>query len=116
GAPLLHLRQALQDARLGLRVYGRQGVVEDEDGRFADERAGDGGALTLTARERHAAFAQLGLVTARELLQLVMQLRQLGGALHAGAQLLGGRFRQAVSDVLRYGNREEERLLRHQPD
>src|ERR1043166_3860743 len=65
GPPLPDLAQRPQDALLGLRVDGAQRVVEQEDQRVADERAGDGGALLLPARQRDAALADDGLQSLR---------------------------------------------------
>ena len=55
--PFRIVRSALQDPLLGMRIDGAQRVVEDQDERVAHERARDGGALLLAARERDAALA-----------------------------------------------------------
>ena len=51
------LAQARADPRLGGRVDRGGRVVEDQDARVDEERAGDREALALAARERDAALA-----------------------------------------------------------
>ena len=47
---VLHaLPQTGADKDVGLRVHGGQGIVKDQNGRFAGQGAGDGRALLLTA-------------------------------------------------------------------
>ena len=60
--PCITSAQAREDALFGLRVDGGKGIVEDEDARIANDRAGDGAALFLSAGERDAAFADDGVV------------------------------------------------------
>ncbi|KAK1241728.1 hypothetical protein MKX07_007551 [Trichoderma sp. CBMAI-0711] len=50
------------DKLLALRVERASRLVEQQDVRVADERAGDGDALLLAARERDAAGANVGVV------------------------------------------------------
>ena len=40
------------DVPAGVLIQGRGGFIADEERRFVDERAGDGDALLLAARER----------------------------------------------------------------
>ena len=65
------LDQRLLDAPLGFVVERRRGLVEDQDGRVLEQRARDGDALALAARQQRAAIADRG----------VEALRQLGGEL-----------------------------------
>ncbi len=50
----------MSDLRLG--VHGGGAVVEDEHARVHQQRAGDGDALPLPAREANAALADDGVV------------------------------------------------------
>ena len=54
---LHHLAQPALYRRLGARVDGGRGVVEDQDPRVRDQRSRDRDALALAARERHPALA-----------------------------------------------------------
>ena len=56
------LAQRGEDPRLHRRVDGRGRVVEDQQTRAAHERAGQRDPLALTARERHPALADDGVV------------------------------------------------------
>jgi hypothetical protein len=51
GLLLAQLLQVLQDAGLGLRVNGRQGIVEQQQWRVGQQRARNRHPLALTARE-----------------------------------------------------------------
>ena len=51
--------QRLLDAPLGFVVERRRGLVEDQDGRVLEQRARDGDALALAARQQRAAIADL---------------------------------------------------------
>src|ERR1700747_939489 len=57
GAAVHDAAQASENALFGLRIDAGEGSVEDEDARVADDGAGDGRALLLSAGERDAAFA-----------------------------------------------------------
>ena len=67
GAPLHEPVQGLLDDRLVLGVHGRQRLVEHQDRRVAQQRPGDGDALTLPAGETDAALADDGPVTLGQL-------------------------------------------------
>ena len=54
------------DLILGGAVNGAGRVVQDQDARVGQEGAGQGQALALAARERHAALADHGLVAVLE--------------------------------------------------
>ena len=58
--------ERLLDQRLALRVHRRQRLVQHQDRRVAQQRAGDGDALALAAREPHAALADHRLVALRQ--------------------------------------------------
>ena len=57
-----HLAQAGTNPRLRGRVHRRRGVIENEDARVDEERAGDGDALPLSPGQRDSALTDHGLV------------------------------------------------------
>ena len=67
GAALHQRPQRVVDLLLDLHVDGAGGVVEHEDRRVDQQRAGDGDALALAARERVAALADDGVVALGQL-------------------------------------------------
>ena len=106
--PVAHdLAQPGADLRLGRGVDGRGRVVEDEDARIDQERAGDRDPLPLPARERDPALADDGVVAVRELEDELVRLRGLGGGLDRSMRRVGHPERDVVAD--RGG--EEERIL-----
>ena len=101
----------LDDAlRLGVE-RGRR-LVEHEDLRVADERARDGHALLLAARQLDAAVADLRLEAVGERAHEVERVRELRGALDVRA----ARARAAVGDVVGDGAAEEHGLLGDEAD
>ena len=111
--PAAHrLAQAVADLRLGRRVDRGRRVVEDQDARVDDQRAGDRDPLALAAGERDPALADHRVVAVRQRLDELVRLREPRGAL----DLLVGRFGPAERDVLAHGRREEERVLRDHAD
>jgi hypothetical protein len=110
-------RRPGEDRGLGLRVDGREGVVEDQDRGVADDRAGDGGALPLAAGERDAALPERRVEAEREVVDVARELREPRDlADPRPPRLLVVGLGDAVGDVLGDGVAEEERLLRHQAD
>src|SRR5580704_7297933 len=108
GAALHDLAEAREDAFFSVGVYACQGIIENEDARVADDGAGDGGPLLLTAGEGDSAFADHGVEAAREL-------EDLGGDMGDGCGLLDlfrGCFGNSEGDVLADGLGEEKGLLR----
>ena len=73
------LLQRALDLLLGRRVDGRGGVVEDQDARVGEQRAGDRDALALAARQRQAALADARVVAVGQRLDEAVRLRALGG-------------------------------------
>jgi hypothetical protein len=67
GARLGDLHHVLLNDALALVVEGAGRLVEDQDARIGDERAGNGDALALAARERRAALADDGVVALAQL-------------------------------------------------
>src|SRR5438309_2095115 len=96
---LARARSRRQRARGWVGVEAAGGLVEQEDGRVAQDGAGDGDALPLAAGQLHAALADAGLVAVGERRDEVVGVglpRRRDDLLLAGA-------RPAVSDVLRDG-------------
>ena len=76
--PALHAAaQLFEDALFGVGVHAGQGIVEDQDARIANQRAGEGGALFLTAGESESAFADQRFEAVGELLELAANMRRL---------------------------------------
>ena len=90
-------------------VRPARSVVEDQDARIGENRARDGDALALSAREAHAALADDGVVAELELrdeLVAVSDAARLADLLHRGARL-------RECDVLANGAIEQEIVLQH---
>ena len=66
-------RTRLRNLLLRMRIDVRQGVVQDDDRRRLEQRACQGGALLLPARQRDAALAQNRLEAVSELSEVVGQ-------------------------------------------
>ena len=103
--------QPLLDARLGVQVDVRGGLVEDEDARVGDQRAGERDQLALPGRELCAALADFRVVAVRQLGDELLGSDRRRGL----ADLLGARAGPPEGDVLGDRAREQERLLRHDP-
>ena len=97
---------------VGRDVEGREGVVEDVDGRLLDQGPGDRQTLPLTARYVRTALCDARLQAAFELRD---EVRGLGDAQRLPHLLVGG-VGTAVSQVGGHGAGEQVGLLRHQPD
>jgi hypothetical protein len=111
GAPGEQAAQAGFDAALGVQVDVGGGLVEDQDARVGDQRAGERDQLALAGGELRAALADLGVVAVRQLGDELLGADRRGG----GADLLVLGVGAAEGDVLAHGAREQERLLRHDP-
>ena len=61
GATLVALDDALEDAALGGGIEGGGGFVEEEDGGWAQQGAGDADALGLSFTQSYAHFAERGV-------------------------------------------------------
>jgi hypothetical protein len=66
GAALHQVVERLLDLLLGLGVDRRGGLVEDQDARVDEQRAGDADALALAARQALAALADERVVAMRQ--------------------------------------------------
>ncbi len=71
-----------EDAFFGIGVDAGQSIVEDEDGGSADECAGDGAALLLSAGEGGATLADHGFEPLREFFELGADMCGLGSFEH----------------------------------
>src|SRR5437879_2235675 len=83
-------------------------VVQNQDARIGQQGARDGDALALAARERHAALANLGLISFFEAHDKLMRLGVVRGLLDS---LAIGLLTQAIGDILRDRTREEKDVL-----
>ena len=92
--------QSAQNALFGVGVHAGQRVVEDENGRAAQQGAGNGGALLLPSGERDAALAHHGFKPLRKLLEFLADMGGFGGLEQVLRPALGApkaRFSRIVS-------------------
>ena len=109
--------QAAQDLLLRVGVDRGERVVQDQDARLGRQGPREGRALLLPARQGQAALADEGVVAAREVGDVLRELRDVRGRLHAPLHLVRRHRRgQAERHVLAHGGREQERLLRDEAD
>src|SRR5688572_25865266 len=104
--------QAVLDERLAFAVERRGGFVEDENARIGEDRARDGHALALPARELYPALADDRVVARLEPFDELVRVRNAADLLN----LLGGGIRTSVADVLCDRAVEEEVVLEHHSD
>ena len=86
GAPGDQLAQVVEEDRLGLRVEGAGRLVQDQDARLRQQRAGDRQALLLAAGEVGAVLLQQGVVALGQALDELVGPGDAGG----GDDLLEG--------------------------
>ena len=101
--------QAVLDERFALAVEARRRFVQDEDFRVGQDRPRDRHALTLSARQPDAAFADDGVVA---LLEGFDELVAVGDAAD-GLDFLARGVGPGVGDVLGDRAVEEEVVLQH---
>src|SRR6185312_5912157 len=77
-APLGDLLHVLLDDAFALVVECAGRLIEDQDARIGDERAGDGDALALPAGQGRSAFADDGVVALGKLQDEIMRTREAG--------------------------------------
>ena len=111
-ASLVSRLSAARSMRVGLEVEGREAVVEHVDVGLLDERPGDGQPLPLPAGDVGAALGDRLVETLGHGLHELLRLRDLQRV----PQFLVGGVRVAVAQVAGHGAREEEGLLRDEPD
>ncbi len=112
GAAAHHLAQRVVDLRLDPGVHRRGGVVEQQQPRVGEHRAGQGDALALAARQGQALLADHGVVPGGQRGDEPVGLGGPGGGEHP---LLAGVL-AAVEDVGAHAVGEQEAVLRHQAD
>src|SRR6266478_8543133 len=112
GAPLHEAFECLHQQPLRLGIERRSGLVEDEDGRVADDRARDADALPLAAGERLASFAQQSVVTLGHPDDEPVRIRELRGLDNLFLAAVG----PPVSDVLPHRGAKQDRVLQHESD
>ena len=100
--------EVVQNDLLGAGVHGRDGIVQNQDGRVLEQGAGNGDALLLAAGNGHAALAQHGLITVFKVHDVVTDVRQRGSTVN----VLPGSVIHTEPDVMGDGVREEEVVLR----
>ena len=111
--PALHQRfeRALHQS-FAFGVEGRGRLVQKQHRRVFQDRAGDGEALALAARQRDAALAELRIVALRQGGDEAVRGRLPGG----GDDRLARRVGRAIGDVVGDARPEDERVLRHKRD
>ncbi len=111
GRAVLHQRvERFADLRLCFQVHGGGRVVEDQDTRILQQRARDGHTLLLSARKRHAFFADQRVVAVGEGQDHIMDGGGFRGALDLVLRHVAA---NAVGDVLADRAAEQERFLLH---
>ena len=104
--------QCFVDPRFDVDVDGARRVVENQDRRVEQQRARDGDALTLTARERVAALADDGVVALGQAHDELVRVGRAGRGLDSSNRGVGS----AVGDVVADRDRKEERLVEDDAD
>ena len=112
GAALHHLVEGGIDLGLGDGVERAGCLVEDQDRRVLQQRAGDRQALPLAAGQHAAAFAGMGLEFLFAALDEFERLR----ALSCDAHFLVGGVRLADAQIVGERTVEQQRLLEHHAD
>ena len=112
GAPLHQVVERLLDLLFGRGVDRGSRLVQDQDARIDQQRAGDGDALALAARQRLPAFAHQRIVAVRQAQDELVRV----GRARGGHDLLARGLGLAVGDVLGHRPEEQERLLQHHAD
>ena len=100
----------LLDEVLAVAVEGARGFIEQQDGRVAKDRPGDGDSLPLAAGELDATLADQRVIAVLELRYELVRVRPV----RSPDDLLGRRPRPAVADVLEEAPVEEARVLRNE--
>mmetsp|Transcript_2387 Transcript_2387/g.6020 ORF Transcript_2387/g.6020 Transcript_2387/m.6020 type:complete len:301 (-) Transcript_2387:1246-2148(-) len=110
GAPRHQPRQRALHRGLRHAVQRGGGLIQNDDRAVLEQRARNGDALALAARQQSAALAHNGVVAVRQLRDKLVRVGRLRGRL----DLLGrGLAVLAVRDVVGDGAREQDRVLAH---
>ena len=112
GAAVHQFLDRFHDGSFGRGVERGSGFVEKQDRRVFQKGARDPDALALADAEMSAAFADLAVVAVGKLADEFVGLRAPGGI----ADLLLGRVRPAVGNVLADGGGKEKRVLQDDGD
>ena len=112
GAVGPQLAQPGQNLGFGDRIHRRQGVVQDQDHRMADQRPGDGDALLLAAGEVDPPLAQDRIIAVRQPRNALVDVGVLGRLDH----LIPGVDVLEEPDVGVNGVMEQEVVLGHITD
>ena len=112
GAALHDLAQVIEDALFGLGVDAGERIVEHQDARIANHRAGDGGALLLAAGKSDAALANHRVVSLGKTLDVPGDVGSFGDAADLGVVASV----RAEGNVFADGVAEQKSLLRHEAD
>ena len=99
----------VDDGLLGAGVHARGGLVEDEDGRVAQHRAGDGEQLALAGAHGLGVVGEARVVAVGQRADEVVHVGRLG----RGDDLLARGAGLAVGDVLGDGAVEQPGVLQH---
>src|SRR5579859_3758461 len=102
------LAQVVQDLFFRVGVHAGKSVIEDEYSRIANDGAGDGGTLFLSAGKGDAALSHQGGITLWKLLDVS---RDVGGLCRSPYLFIGGAL-DSEGDVLAHRVAEKECLLR----
>ena len=105
-------RRRVDEVSLGLRVDGRERVVEHEHAGACDQRAGERDALPLAAGEVDAALADQRVVAVGQVGDEVGHAGGLAGREHLVPRCVGPRGGEVVAQR----HREQDRPLRHERD
>jgi hypothetical protein len=109
GAARPQAPKAVLDHLLALAVEARRRLVQDENTRVRQDRARDGDALPLAARQLDAAFADHRVVSLRELADELVAVGDAARLLDLGERGAG----PGIADVGRDRAVEQEVLLQH---
>src|SRR5438552_3312790 len=109
GAAVHQVTHRFHDDGLGFQVYGAGWLVQDQDRGVLKEGASKSDALTLSAREANPSLADLRVVTVRQVLDELVDVRRLCG----GNNLLHASCGPRVGDVFGDAAGKENGILRN---
>ena len=96
----------------GIGIQPCRGLVKDQDGRIANERAGNGESLALATREIGAALPEACVIAVGQLFDELPRVR----LNRRGEEFLARRVAATVGDILCHGAAEQDGLLKHHAD